>query len=304
MTNLQNRKSQTFALIILTAMTLMPSYALQGVMASGHDATELPWLFWIAEYSAWALRALIEAASLMFIFETVPNNDTQKNVLLFFKFALICLISLTLAPVIFAKGLNQNTPQVLNVTASWLWSFGVATYAPLMLASVGTAYAIMPDSAQSPHVVNVTDMVMAKFDSLASIVENLQSASENSTNALNKKLDTMQNNTNAIIAIVDSLQADFDKNSTDVLNAKLDAMAGIIGALQAKLDTMPKPQNEVDGKAARQAQIVAMRAQGVANPTELAQALGVSAMTVRRDLAELGISNGHANGHNGHTKLI
>ncbi len=87
-----NRSLQTKVLIMLTAMTLMPSYALQGVMASGHDAATLPWVFWLAEYGAWSLRALIEAASLMFLFETVTNNDKQKSVLLFFKFALICLI--------------------------------------------------------------------------------------------------------------------------------------------------------------------------------------------------------------------
>lgn len=244
------RKWQTYCLIMLTALTLMPQYALQGVMASGHNANQLPWAFWIAEYSAWSLRALIEAASIMFLFETTASENWQRWVLSGFKVAMISLISLTIAPVVFAKGIGQNSPEVLSVWAYWLWSFGVATYAPLMLASVGTAYAIMPDGTQSPNTPTIANDV------------------------------------------------------ANTLNSKMDAMAGILDRLQATLDAKSKQQNDVDSKAARQAQIVAMRAQGVSGANELAQALGVSAMTVRRDLAELGISNGHANGHNGHTKLI
>lgn len=139
-----SRKQQTTWLIILTAMTLMPSYALQGWLASGHSATELPFWFWIAETISWSLRALIEAAAILFLFQTATQTLSQARLLWGFKIALILLITLTLGPVVASTGLKLPLTEALPRPLFWLWSFAIASYAPLMLGAVGVAYRIMP----------------------------------------------------------------------------------------------------------------------------------------------------------------
>jgi len=151
------RKRQTFLLIILTAATLMPSYSLQGWLAGGHSASDLPFWFWVWETVAWSARALIEAGAILFLFETNAKTHTQERGLLFFKIALIVLITLTLGVVVGAAGLGQSIADALPRPLYWLWSFAVASYAPLMLGSVGMAYRIQPhdtsDMTQEPEPI-------------------------------------------------------------------------------------------------------------------------------------------------------
>jgi len=143
------RKRQTFLLILLTAATLMPAYSLQGWLASGHAAAELPFWFWIWETVAWSARALIEAGAILFLFETNAQTMSQERALLGFKVALIMLITLTLGPVVASAGLAKSIPEALPLPLFWLWSFAVASYAPLMLGSVGMAYRIQPHDTSS-----------------------------------------------------------------------------------------------------------------------------------------------------------
>jgi len=151
------RKRQTFMLILLTAATLMPSYSLQGWLAGGHSASDLPFWFWVWETVAWSARALIEAGAILFLFETNAKTHTQERGLLFFKIALIVLITLTLGVVVGAAGLGQSIADALPRPLYWLWSFAVASYAPLMLGSVGMAYRIQPhdtsDMTQEPEPI-------------------------------------------------------------------------------------------------------------------------------------------------------
>jgi len=154
------RKRQTFMLILLTAATLMPSYSLQGWLAGGHSASDLPFWFWVWETVAWSARALIEAGAILFLFETNAQTHTQERGLLFFKIALIVLIPLTLGVVVGAAGLGQSIADALPRPLYWLWSFAVASYAPLMLGSVGMAYRIQPH--------DTSDMMTQEPDAIAS----------------------------------------------------------------------------------------------------------------------------------------
>ena len=151
------RKRQTFMLIILTAATLMPSYSLQGWLAGGHSASELPFWFWIWETVAWSARALIEAGAILFLFETNAQTHNQERALLMFKVMLIALITLTLGVVVASAGLGQSIADALPRPLYWMWSFAVASYAPLMLGSVGMAYRIQPhdtsDMTQQPEPI-------------------------------------------------------------------------------------------------------------------------------------------------------
>lgn len=144
------RKQQTTWLIVLTAVTLMPSYSLQGWLASGHAASDLPFFFWIWETVAWSMRALIEAGAILYLFETPAQTPAQERALFGFKVALIALITLTLGPVVASAGLGQSIPEALPLPLFWLWSFAIASYAPLMLGSVGMAYRIHPDAQHAP----------------------------------------------------------------------------------------------------------------------------------------------------------
>jgi len=152
-----SRKYQTFVLIVLTAATLMPSYSLQGWLAGGHSASELPFWFWIWETVAWSARALIEAGAILFLFETNAQTHNQERALLMFKVMLIALITLTLGVVVASAGLGQSIADALPRPLYWMWSFAVASYAPLMLGSVGMAYRIQPhdtsDMIQEPEPI-------------------------------------------------------------------------------------------------------------------------------------------------------
>lgn len=148
------RRQQTTILIFLTAMTLMPAYALQGWLASGHNADELPFWFWVAETVAWSARALIEAGAILYLFRTQADSRNDQRALLFFKFALITLITFTLGPVVASVGLGMSLSDALPRPLFWGWSFAVASYVPLMLGAVGVAYRIMPNE---PVAINQDD---------------------------------------------------------------------------------------------------------------------------------------------------
>lgn len=144
-----SRANQTTLLMILTALTLMPAYALQGWLASGHNANDLPQWFWIGETVAWSSRALIEAAALRFLFSTQASNKQQGYGLLFFEITLIALITVTLGPVVASTGTRQPLPTALAPIGFWVWSFAIASYAPLMIAAVGFAYRVQPQETSA-----------------------------------------------------------------------------------------------------------------------------------------------------------
>jgi hypothetical protein len=141
------RKTQLWYLIGLTAATMMPQYALQGWLATGGQPADIaPWFLFV-DSGAWALRAIIEAWALVFLFSTQPNDDSQRRMLAFFEIALIVLITVTLGPALASVGLGDAMHESLPVPIYWIWNFMVASYAPLMLGAAGFAFKVEMQAA-------------------------------------------------------------------------------------------------------------------------------------------------------------
>lgn len=138
------RQKQLYLLVILTAITMMPSYFLQGWLTSGKSPETMPLYFLHIDASAWALRAIIEPLVLAFLFSIPANNasEIERKVLLALEIALIGLIAATLGPTLGSNGMRLSMPESLHTVLFWAWNFGVASYAPLMLAATGFAFKI------------------------------------------------------------------------------------------------------------------------------------------------------------------
>ena len=132
-------------LIILVAVTMAAQYALQGWLTAGKSPETIHNLFWIADALIWSARALVEAFVLFYLFSTPTNS----RLLTFFEIALVVLIVVTLGPVLAAVGQGQPMSEALPVVAYWLWSFAIASYAPLMIAAAGFAYRMRVQGVQA-----------------------------------------------------------------------------------------------------------------------------------------------------------
>jgi hypothetical protein len=148
------RKQQLWALIGLAALTTALQYALQGALATRADIGAFPGVFWTTDYVLWAIRSLVEAAVIVYLFTTQAKTRWQSFILTCFEIGLISLITVTLGPALRSIGMGKSVEASLaevfigkynaGVLLFWLWNFGIAAYAPAMLASVGFAYRMQP----------------------------------------------------------------------------------------------------------------------------------------------------------------
>ena len=74
---MMNRRTQLWWLIGLTAVTMAPQYGLQGWLATGGNPADIADQFLYIDAMAWAIRAIIEAWALVFLFSTTPNDKAS-----------------------------------------------------------------------------------------------------------------------------------------------------------------------------------------------------------------------------------
>jgi len=138
------RSNALWTLVIATAVTGALQYVIQGVLVTGHRADFLSEtygnVFWVVEGWFWAIRMIVEATVIAFVFSTKTSDERQVKLLNFFEVALIALIALTLGPALAVTGYNLTMREVLPTWAYWAWSFGVASYIPLMLGAASYSY--------------------------------------------------------------------------------------------------------------------------------------------------------------------
>lgn len=143
----QKRQTQLSWLVGLSALSAVALYIVQGALATGADIKTFPAWFWTVDYVLWGFRALIEARVIVYLFSTDPQTPRQEFILVVFEVALIALIALTVGPALRAAALGQ---QMVDTVAPWVftaWSFGIASYTPLMVGAAGYAYRVQKDDA-------------------------------------------------------------------------------------------------------------------------------------------------------------
>lgn len=131
-----DRQGQMYAIMLLTAASMAAIYGLVGVNIGEGKAPA--WL-WIAEGVSWSIRALVEAWALIYLFQTRTDDKTANRVLIVFEAVLIGLTCLVIGLTIFSAR-NELGVYGLSTSLFVLWSFSVASFAPLMLGAVGYAY--------------------------------------------------------------------------------------------------------------------------------------------------------------------
>lgn len=155
-----NRSNQLWSLMILTSVTMVTPYSLQGFLQHNAPA-DVADLVWTIEAVSWGLRAVVEVWAVVYLAQTVTKNWGQTVVVWSLKLALIALIAATLGPVIATIGYDQHI-RVTTGDNFWYWAFGLAAYAPLMMAAAAVGYKIMP------HNVDVAERISALEDALSS----------------------------------------------------------------------------------------------------------------------------------------
>jgi len=150
-----NRRNQLVLLIVLSALSAVALYVLQGALATGADLSEFPPWFWMLDYCLWGARALIEAFVIVYLFSTEPKTTWQGVVLGILEFALVALITLTVGPALRAIGMGVTLRDSLSPLLYSAWTFGIAAYTSLMVGAAGYAYRVAPDEHDS---VNVTEL--------------------------------------------------------------------------------------------------------------------------------------------------
>lgn len=139
------RRNQLWWLIILSAITALAQYVVQGATASGHNPSEFVSFFWYADYALWGARALIEAWVIVYLFQTKPETRGQAVLVTTFEIGLIGLITLTLGPAFRALGYGVVMRESLAEPWFTFWNFGIAAYTSLMMGAAGYAYRCQPD---------------------------------------------------------------------------------------------------------------------------------------------------------------
>jgi len=291
------RKRQTFLLILLTAATLMPAYSLQGWLASGHAAAELPFWFWIWETVAWSARALIEAGAILFLFETNAQTMSQERALLGFKVALIMLITLTLGPVVASAGLAKSIPEALPLPLFWLWSFAVASYAPLMLGSVGMAYRIQPhDTSSMPQDEPVASKpVLVSSPKPAMTQRRKEIVSSEPVASLPKAVASSEVVSSEPVASLPKTVASSEVVSSEIVASLPKAVASseVVPAKSSGVELDTKLWDELKSDEARWAYYQERKSMKLSDDT-IAKELGVARITVSRlkEIFNMVVTNG------------
>ena len=187
------RQTQLYLLIPLSALTALPQYVMQGAMATGGQVQEFSQWFFVADYVMWGLRALIESWVIIYLFTTQARNASQGWFLGVLEVAIIALIAATLGPVLYALSGREALVVVLG-GMRWLWAFGIAAYAPLLIGAAGYAYKVQPVdvNAQAKPLPKVEPVVATQTQGVTNVDEfkaRLQQMSEmclqNTTNDIN-----------------------------------------------------------------------------------------------------------------------
>jgi len=139
------RRNQLWVLIFLSAATASLQYTLQGALATDANVEAFPDVFWVADYAAWALRALVEAWVVVYVFTTQTRGKLQGLVLGLIEMALLALIALTLGPAFRAIGAGERMYDSLTHEGFWLWNYGIAAYTSVMMAAAGIAYRVQSE---------------------------------------------------------------------------------------------------------------------------------------------------------------
>lgn len=168
-----NRKSQMMYLLGLTALSLVPVYILIGWQTGGHSSQDVDTIFWKIEAGAWGLRALVEAWALIYLFQTHTEVSRSSKILVAFEIALISLVALTVGLVIVANGDKSSLATGLPKPLYWIWSFGVAAFAPLMMGSVGFAYKVHKVLPLVPSV-NEVEALAKKLNAINKRIDELE----------------------------------------------------------------------------------------------------------------------------------
>jgi len=157
------RRIGAYILVVASAVSMLCQYALQGILASGRPTSELPDWFWPADWAFWAVRAIIEAVVILYLFETNTENARDRRLLNTFEIVLICLITLTISPAIRAQALGQTMPESVSPTIFTLWVFGLGMYSPLMIGGIATALRVQPGGVESISA-DVHNVTLTKLD--------------------------------------------------------------------------------------------------------------------------------------------
>lgn len=142
---LTRRSNQLWILLILSAATMIIPYQIQGFMSSGKSPDAIPINIWLADHWAWSIRAIVEGLVIGYLARTRTDSRVQAAILWTLKIALIVLIALTLGPVMYSTMNNETMAQSLSPIAQRLWTFGLASYMPLMVLGAAYAYKVQPN---------------------------------------------------------------------------------------------------------------------------------------------------------------
>ena len=140
------------SLVFLAAASMVLQYAAQGALAAGFNPREFGNLFWYADSVLWGLRALIDAAVIVSLFQTQARNVRDARLLTAFEVAMIALIAATMGPALVAIARGVAIDAVLSPGLRWAWSFLIAAYAPLMIGAAGLAYKVQTAGTPLPII--------------------------------------------------------------------------------------------------------------------------------------------------------
>lgn len=148
------RKNTFYLLIFLTGITAVAQYVVQGVLATTHNPLTFPDWFWIAEFSLWGGRALIEAWIIAFLFSTESEKTSQKAIITIFEIVLLVMIAFTVGYSLRAVGYATKEGWTATTYSMMLeslkepgftyWTLGIGAYTAIMMAAAGTAYRVQP----------------------------------------------------------------------------------------------------------------------------------------------------------------
>ena len=140
------------SLVFLAAASMVLQYAAQGALAAGFNPREFGAWFWYADSVLWGLRALIDAAVIVSLFQTQARNVRDARLLTGFEVAMIALIAATMGPALVAIARGVAIDGVLSPGLRWAWSFLIAAYAPLMIGAAGLAYKVQTAGTPLPVI--------------------------------------------------------------------------------------------------------------------------------------------------------
>lgn len=142
---LTKRSNQLWLLLFLSTATMIIPYQIQGFMSSGKAPDAIPVNIWLADHWAWSIRAIVEGLVIGYLARTRANGKVQASILWTLKIALVVLIALTLGPVLYSTMNDETMAQSLSPWAQRLWTFGLASYMPLMVLGAAYAYKVQPN---------------------------------------------------------------------------------------------------------------------------------------------------------------